>query len=432
MPAPAFGARNYAGGAATTALSGDITNSALSLSVVDGSSYPASAFFVDIDHDTANAEKIYVGTRTGNTFSSLARGADGTTGIAHLDGAAIRHVHTAQDAAEANAASAALTTKGDIAVRLAAGGPTRLPVGADGTFLAADSTVPLGVGYSSTPVVKTLVDAKGDLIVGSADNAVGKLTAGANGTYLRANSGAGVGLEYSSDPLEVTDFATKGDIIAATANDAAAILPVAVVPGKVLTSTPAAATGLAYDYPVTVLSNAQRAALAGTELWRGRTIFNSDTGALEVYYGATTLWKPPWGTAWGWQGSRPATASTMAVTGIVTDIPSLIINYTAVANRIYKATTRVQLGSGAAGGQIILDIADASATIAGSEINMGSFGAPLSMFITSWVLIAPAAGAQLVKSRIWATVSVSLALAAGVSGTLFLEDIGPSGNAPAS
>ena len=48
-----------------------------------------------------------------------------------------------------------------------------------------------------TMVAKTIVDAKGDLIAGTAADTTARLAVGANNTFLRANSSAATGLEYA-------------------------------------------------------------------------------------------------------------------------------------------------------------------------------------------------------------------------------------------
>lgn len=236
-----YGLRGYAGGAVLTTLAAAITNSTTTFSVTDGSTYPAANFHCVVDEGTPLEEKIFVGTRTGNVFSSVSRGEDGSVAQAHsgAPSGTVRHIFTAQDAAEANGVASVLTTKGDSPWKKAGGATTgwdRLPVGANGTILEADSAQGLGVKWGTAPLRASDYTAKGVILAGT-----------------------GVGTETA---------------LAATNN------------GKVLTVTPAAATGLAYDYPFSVLTTAQRDALAGADLWGERIIFNNDTSHLEIYHGA--------------------------------------------------------------------------------------------------------------------------------------------------
>lgn len=82
-------AEQLANNAAST-LSSGIDNIVTSLTVANGTVFPASGNFrIVID-----SEIIIVGARTGNTLSSLTRGAEGTTAASHSSGAAVTHVVT--------------------------------------------------------------------------------------------------------------------------------------------------------------------------------------------------------------------------------------------------------------------------------------------------------------------------------------------------
>lgn len=78
--------------AVNTSLSANINSSVTSLTVADATGYPTSNFKIWV-----NSEIIFVGSRTGTTFSSLQRGYDGTTAASHTSGDAVRHVITAED-----------------------------------------------------------------------------------------------------------------------------------------------------------------------------------------------------------------------------------------------------------------------------------------------------------------------------------------------
>lgn len=83
---------NYSNTALATTLNGDVAYGATSLTVVSGNGYPAEMFKIRID-----TEIIVVGTRTGNVFSSLERGHEGSPQSAHSDTDEVRHVVTAED-----------------------------------------------------------------------------------------------------------------------------------------------------------------------------------------------------------------------------------------------------------------------------------------------------------------------------------------------
>jgi len=90
--------------------------------------------------------------------------------------------------------------KGDLLVGTGPDLIARLPVGADGAQLVADSAQTAGIKWLPLPtggyVPVSLVDAKGDLLVGTADNAIARLGVGANGTVLAADSTQASGLTW--------------------------------------------------------------------------------------------------------------------------------------------------------------------------------------------------------------------------------------------
>lgn len=58
-------------------------------------------------------------------------------------------------------------------------------------------------------ISSAIVDAKGDLIAATADNAVARLAVGANGTFLKANSGQATGLQWVAlASTDLSDFTT--------------------------------------------------------------------------------------------------------------------------------------------------------------------------------------------------------------------------------
>jgi hypothetical protein len=75
---------------AETTLSSAISDSSTSLTVASGAAFPAAPFLISIDD-----EIIEVGTKNGNTFSSLLRGQEGTTAAVHAQGAKVENRFTA-------------------------------------------------------------------------------------------------------------------------------------------------------------------------------------------------------------------------------------------------------------------------------------------------------------------------------------------------
>jgi hypothetical protein len=105
--------RQYAGGAKPTTLVSALggSNSDLVVSGTDFTNYPNGSigpFYIVIDRGQVSEEKILCSSRSGNTINvynvglTNGRGADGTTVVAHSNGATVEHVFTAVDADEAN------------------------------------------------------------------------------------------------------------------------------------------------------------------------------------------------------------------------------------------------------------------------------------------------------------------------------------------
>ena len=87
--------REFSGAVIAQSLSANISNSASSFSVTDGSSFPSGSlnkFVVSIGRGTENEEKILITSRSSNTFTVSSRGYDGTTAVAHTAGELVDHV----------------------------------------------------------------------------------------------------------------------------------------------------------------------------------------------------------------------------------------------------------------------------------------------------------------------------------------------------
>lgn len=150
--------REYQGAAQSARLTTSLGGTLVDLTIYcdDLSNWPTGVagrpFYVVIDRDTASEEKILCASRSGNVISvynvggNNGRGADGTSITAHGNNATIEHVFTATDADEANAMVNTLTTKGDLLTR-SSSALVRIPIGADGETLYADSTETSGLKW---------------------------------------------------------------------------------------------------------------------------------------------------------------------------------------------------------------------------------------------------------------------------------------------
>lgn len=87
--------REFAGAVLSTTLSANVSNSASSISVGTGSSFPTGAnnpFAIIVSRGENEEEKMLVSSRTGDTLTISVRGYDGTTAQNHLAGAVVDHV----------------------------------------------------------------------------------------------------------------------------------------------------------------------------------------------------------------------------------------------------------------------------------------------------------------------------------------------------
>lgn len=88
--------REFLGSVVSTSLSANISNSASTIGVVDGSTFPngssGNPFVIVVSRGSANEEKMLISSRSTNTFTVMTRGYDGTIANAHSIGATVDHV----------------------------------------------------------------------------------------------------------------------------------------------------------------------------------------------------------------------------------------------------------------------------------------------------------------------------------------------------
>lgn len=125
---------------------------------------------------------------------------------------------------EASTPPGVFQAKGDLFVGAGSKTGVRLPIGANGRVLRANSAKAEGVEWGIDPAID-LMAAKGDLVVGTGTDQAARLPVGANGRVLRANSAAAQGVEWGIDPTSDL-MAAKGDLVVGTGADTATRLPV--------------------------------------------------------------------------------------------------------------------------------------------------------------------------------------------------------------
>ena len=192
----AYARRDFAGGAAETTLNGSITDTSTSISITASTGWPsgsAGKFYAVIDPGLSTEEKVLVTSRSGTTLSTVSRGQDGTTAVAHSSGATIRHCVSAVDFDEANywvaELTGAATAAGDLVVADGANSLTKLTKGSASTVLQVSSGGTLQYGTVTSAMIADGTIVNGD-ISSSAAIALSKLATMSTGYVLGNNSGS--------------------------------------------------------------------------------------------------------------------------------------------------------------------------------------------------------------------------------------------------
>lgn len=105
-----------------------------------------------------------------------------------------------QQQASAGILASIVDAKGDIIVATGNDSVMRLGIGANGQTLIADSAATGGMRWSTpaSPLLASVIDAKGDLLVGSANDTYVRVPVGADGQALTADSTAPSGVRWTT------------------------------------------------------------------------------------------------------------------------------------------------------------------------------------------------------------------------------------------
>ena len=158
---------------------------------------------------------------------------------------------------------------------------------------------------------------------------------------------------------------------------------------------------------------------------------NDSSEGLYTYNGTSWRKGPGWNAPWGVQGVATASSNQTSIGASTTDVTSLTVTWTAVANRRYKTTVIIPTFSQATSkAYVTLYIADSSNNVkqSGNQVIAAGDDGQLNMFVVESSI---SAGSATRKARISTTAGSGVITGnASVVPTIVVEDIGPSG-APA-
>jgi hypothetical protein len=179
--------RYYSSTAVDTTLTGAINASATTITVAAVSGFPASyPYTLALDYDTSSEELVNV-TAAAGTSLTIVRGQDGTSGVSHDAGAAVKHVISGRDLREPQEHMAAAS---------AVHGVTGSVVGTSDTQTLSNKTL-------TTPTIGSFVNATHSHTAAATG---GTLTAGA--VYYGFNSNTGNYTLALTDQGKVLPFST--------------------------------------------------------------------------------------------------------------------------------------------------------------------------------------------------------------------------------
>ena len=166
-----------------------------------------------------------------------------------------------------------------------------------------------------------------------------------------------------------------------------------------------------------------------TNLYRGQTIFETDTGNTLVWYGATSGWLSPWEQPWGEVAYVEGTAVQSAYGPAETDITGASVTWTALTGRKYLLVGTASLLQNTAAGVMQLRLTTSAnalqdakaATLAAADF--GSF--------TVQKRLTGLSGSVTYKLRATSSAGTISTNQSSVNPTvLSVVDVGPAANAP--
>ena len=410
--------RKYSSRAQQTTLSSGITSGDVTMTVGSGANLmggktPAvgETYTVVIDPDTALEEIVDVSNYASGNTLTIARGIDGSTGVAHSAGAIVRHMVIGRDLSESNTHIEATTGHGATGAVV---GTTNTQTLTNKTIDTASNTITGAVTLTGTQTLtnKTLTSptfttpALGTPASGVLTNATGlPLTTGVTGTLPVANGGTGV-----------TSSTGSGNTVLSTS-------PTLVTPvlGTPTSATLTNATGLPISTGVAGLGTGVATFLATPSSANLASALTDETGSgAAVFATSPTLVTPVLGvaTATSINGTTIPSSATLVKTSDTGTVTSTMLLDGTILNADVNASAAIDYSKLNLNGTITsADIVDG--TIVNADINASAAIDWTKLGISSTVSSTEIGYVDGVTSAIQTQLDAKLALAGGtMSGAI--------------
>jgi hypothetical protein len=228
---------------------------------------------------------------------------------------------------------------------------------------------------------------------------------------------------------------TKGDLLTRNSTSTAAPQRLAVSSDlKYLRGRNGSTLGLQYDYaPIVFATTSARDAeitvpVAGMVCY----VASGDSSeGLFTYNGTSWQRGPGWNAPWGRQAHLARVADQTGIGTSATDLTSLTVTFTAVANRYYKISADVFFLQNTSGGLVTVTIntgsSGAGTVLATRAVNTENGARFVSL--SAVAIHTPSAGSVSYHLRGFTSANtVDLKASATQPSLILVEDIGPSGN----
>jgi hypothetical protein len=170
---------------------------------------------------------------------------------------------------------------------------------------------------------------------------------------------------------------------------------------------------------------------------RGMAVFETDTGNLLIYYGATSGWRPPWNLPWG-EMATPSTSGVQTTSGGTELVLLTSSAFTPLANRRLRVYANCTGYNTVVGDQMRFTIRRGTTT-AGAAIKVGprydtAVASSRYEMDVEAIDTSTAASTQFVfcAARLAGTGTYTMESIGTYDNYIMVEDIGPTGSAPAS